>query len=514
MAQIKGDRKNNTLTGGAGNDLLFAYQGNDILKGNEGNDRLNGGLGIDTLSGGAGNDTYFVDNLSDTVIEHSDAGTDTVKASVNWTLSANVENLILTGTSAINGTGNELSNTITGNAAANALEGRAGDDTLKGGDGNDVLYGGSGNDRLDGGQGSDILSDGAGSDTYVVDNTGDTVIEEKFRRYETDTVIASVSFTLGANVENLVLTGSSAINGSGNELTNIITGNAADNTLQGGGGRDQLYGNAGNDTLNGVGARVLSGGTGNDVLRINYFNGESMDGGMGAKDVLEMHSSNQHIDFLTAPIRSIETIKFLGSGNIFKLNAQSLLDMNAYGNTLTLDNAAGDRLLLEDTWANAGIKGGYQVLTRQGATVKINPDTAIISSYTVSDAATAAQVGSFFTSGNEAIVIDFGGNRYPYLSVGAIDLSGFGLEDTLVIAMHDGQIGNYVIPSYHKGSASRAWYQSARTMSDYIRSDLVLWKTGAGTVKLVSNNYLARSGGSIQIIGLPVGLPDSHFVYI
>lgn len=517
MAQVKGDRKNNTLTGGAGNDLLFGYQGNDILKGNDGNDRLNGGLGIDTLSGGAGNDTYFVDNLSDTVIEDSDGGTDTIKASVNWTLRANVENLILTGTSALDGTGNELSNTITGNAAANTLEGRAGDDTLTGGDGNDVLYGGSGNDRLDGGQGSDILSGGLSNDTYVIDNAGDVVIE--YSHSGTDTVKASVSFTLGANIETLVLTGTSAIDGSGNGLADII-GNAEANTLDGGvrGSRStyiRLYGNDGDDTLQN--GNYLSGGKGNDLLKISVLFGSSIDGGMGAKDVLEIDGSNQHIDFSTAPIRGIETIKFLGSGNIFKLNAQSLLDMDAHGNTLTLENAAGDRLLLEDTWVNAGINGGYQVLTRQGATVKINPDTAIIPSYTVSDAATAAQVGNFFTSGNEAIVIDFGGSAYrdTELSNGVIDLSGFGLEDTLVIAIHDGCIGNDGLATrYHKGSASRSRYisQFDDSISDFTKADRVSWKTAANTAKLVSRTLFGT--GNIQLVGLSTGLPDSQFVYI
>jgi Ca2+-binding RTX toxin-like protein len=79
------------------------------------------------------------------VIEAFGAGVDTVRSSVSHTLSANVENLVLTG-SAVSGTGNALNNVVTGNGQANILNGGAGDDVLIGGDGVDRLTGGAGND--------------------------------------------------------------------------------------------------------------------------------------------------------------------------------------------------------------------------------------------------------------------------------------------------------------------------------------------------------------------------------
>ncbi len=113
---------------GTGNTL------NNTITGNSGNNTLNGGAGIDTLIGGLGNDIYVVDTTTDTIIEASDEGTDTVQSSVTYTLAAlaNVENLTLTGTGAINGTGNTLNNTITGNSGNNTLNGGAGTDTLIG----------------------------------------------------------------------------------------------------------------------------------------------------------------------------------------------------------------------------------------------------------------------------------------------------------------------------------------------------------------------------------------------
>ena len=114
-------------------------------------------------------------------------GTDTVQSSISYTLGANVENLLLTGTAAINATGNTLDNVLTGNTGNNVLSGGAGNDTLIGGAGNDTMIGGSGND------------------IYVVDAAGDVVTE--LAAEGTDTVQSSVSYTLGANVENLTLTG-------------------------------------------------------------------------------------------------------------------------------------------------------------------------------------------------------------------------------------------------------------------------------------------------------------------
>ena len=169
--------ENLVLTGvaainGTGNAL------NNILTGNAGNNTLDGGLGADLMAGGLGNDIYVVDNAGDVVSEAAGAGTDTVRSSVTYTLGANVENLMLTGVAAINGTGNALNNILTGNAGNNTAGRRA-------------------RRRPHGGR--------AGNDTYVVDNAGDVVSEAASAG--TDTVQSSVTYTLGDNVENLTLTG-------------------------------------------------------------------------------------------------------------------------------------------------------------------------------------------------------------------------------------------------------------------------------------------------------------------
>jgi Ca2+-binding RTX toxin-like protein len=255
------------LIGGDGNDTLTGNALANRLEGGAGSDALNGGAGADTLLGGIGNDRYIVDNAGDVVTENVGEGTDTVTSSVSYSLSANVENLSLAGTSAINGTGNELNNVLTGNAAANSLTGNEGDDVLHGAAGNDVLDGGTGNDVLDGGAGSDHLSGGDGDDVYFVDVVTDVVTEGAFQGI--DTVNSSVSYALGANVENLVLAGSKALIGTGNTLDNGITGNASANTLVGGDGNDTLSGGLGTDTL--------TGGAGNDVFVFNMALAKNVD---------------------------------------------------------------------------------------------------------------------------------------------------------------------------------------------------------------------------------------------
>ncbi|WP_167240169.1 putative Ig domain-containing protein [Massilia genomosp. 1] len=134
------------LNGAAGNDTLNGMGGNDTLKGFEGNDTLNGGTGDDVMSGGAGDDAYLVDAAGDTVLENAGEGNDQVQSGVSLVLAANVESLVLTGTAAINGTGNALNNVLTGNGGVNTLTGAAGNDTLDGAGGADILAGGTGAD--------------------------------------------------------------------------------------------------------------------------------------------------------------------------------------------------------------------------------------------------------------------------------------------------------------------------------------------------------------------------------
>ena len=231
----------NRITGNDAANRLFSESGADRLIGRDGDDRLDGGRGADRMVGGRGDDVYLVDNAGDAVIEQRGAGTDTVRSTISYTLPGQVERLILDGDRAISGTGNGLANRITGNDAANRLFGENGADRLVGRDGDD---------RLDGGRGADRMVGGRGDDLYVVDNAGDAVIEQ--RGAGTDTVRSTITLTLAAEVEALVLSGDAAIDGTGNDLSNALRGNSAENRLDGGAGDDALRGMLGADTLTGA----------------------------------------------------------------------------------------------------------------------------------------------------------------------------------------------------------------------------------------------------------------------
>lgn len=125
------------------------------------------------------------------------------------------------------------------------ISGSAGADDLTGNGASNTLQGLGGNDTMDGGAGADRLEGGAGNDTYVLAASGDTLVEAAGSGI--DLVNASYSYALGANFENLALTGSGHINATGNGLVNTLTGNSGNNVLNGGAGADTMRGGAGND---------------------------------------------------------------------------------------------------------------------------------------------------------------------------------------------------------------------------------------------------------------------------
>lgn len=296
---LTGTEGDDIIEGTGRRDTLNGLGGNDELNGLAGADLLDGGAGADIMTGGSGNDTYLVDDSGDEVVELADEGNDLVRASIDYALDNNVENLELEN-GAVSGTGNALRNQISGNDADNILSGEGGNDVLVGGagsdtlgggegndtlrggdgedtlqgdggndfligdDGDDILAGGEGNDTLDGGQGADVLTGGAGNDRYSAVSSEDQIVEDAGGGV--DTVEATISYVLSENLENLTLIGS-AQSGDGNAADNTIIGNDAHNLLYGYGGDDTINGGTGHDSIDGGdGNDILDGGEGDDGL--------------------------------------------------------------------------------------------------------------------------------------------------------------------------------------------------------------------------------------------------------
>ena len=305
MAIINGTSGDDTLNGTSSSDQIFGFGGNDTLNGNGGNDQLDGGIGADTMSGGTGSDIYFVDDVGDVVIELSGQGNDEVRTTLAaYALGANVEKLRYTGSSDFTGTGNELNNEIFGAGGNDTLTGGDGWDYLIGLGGNDTLYGGADGDVLDGGTGQDYMEGNNGDDVYIVDDSGDTVVELSGEGI--DHVYSRLSsYTLGADVENLSANSipAASFTGTGNGLDNKIYGAGLADTLSGEGGNDELRGNGGDDSLSGgagadlivgaSGADTMTGGTEADNFRIGYFESGT---GSGADRITDFEQGVDLID--------------------------------------------------------------------------------------------------------------------------------------------------------------------------------------------------------------------------
>jgi VCBS repeat-containing protein len=358
-----GNELNNILVGNTGNNRLYGLAGNDTLTGGIGNDLLDGGAGADTMTGNAGDDTYIVNNASDAVAENADEGIDTVQSTITYTLGANVENLTLTGTASINGTGNALDNVIVGNAGNNVLAGL---------DGNDTLIGNAGNDTLNGGAGADSMAGGAGNDTYIVDNVGDSVTEAL--NAGTDLVQSSITYTLTDNVENLTLIGVDMIDGTGNTLNNVIIGNAAANVINGGAGADTLNAGAGDDTLiGGDGNDALNGDAGNDLLQGDSGN-DTLNGGAGADNMLGGTGNDTYvvdnsgdlvIESLDEGIDLVQSgITYTLTDNVENLTLTGTAALNGTGNAL-------DNVILGNSGVNVltGLEGNDTLNGGAGADI-------------------------------------------------------------------------------------------------------------------------------------------------
>lgn len=410
MATIIGTGGANTLTGGATADTLIGLGGNDILDGGAGDDLLIGGSGNDTYRYGRGYGNDVIDNsggnnkdvdliqltnLTASQIRLTRIGNDLVLSVLASGETLTVKQCFLDADHAIDGivfadgtrwgVKEALANLyylpVTPTEGADIINGNPIDDNLFGLGGNDQLFGNYGNDTLDGGTGNDRMEGGQGNDTYVVDAAGDVVVEAAAAG--DDLVRASISYTLGSNVERLTLTGSGNLDGVGNALDNTLTGNSGNNRLDGAAGNDVLNGGAGNDVLlGGAGNDRLNGDDGNDILDGGAGN-DTLAGGAGDDIYIVDQAGDTVSEGLAAgtdTVRSslnytlganLENLELTGSGNLNGTgnSLDNLLTGNSGNNRL--DGAAGNDVLVgrrgNDTYVYGQNYGNDQIDNSGGA---------------------------------------------------------------------------------------------------------------------------------------------------
>ena len=371
-----------TATGNELGNWLNGNDGNNVLTGEAGDDTLNGWWGADTMLGGTGDDYYQVDGADDVVNEFSGEGNDYIFSSVSYTLGANIEQLGLDGNADLTATGNELDNQLWGNA------------------GNNVLTGEAGNDYLYGGLGADTLLGGTGDDLYWVDSAVDVVTESAEDGY--DLVNSSVSYTLGANVEDLALQGSEDLTATGNELDNKLYGNDGNNVLTG---------EAGNDTLVGVwGADTMLGGTGDD----EYW--------MDSADDVVTESAGEGYD------RVYSFVSYALGANVEDLALQGSEDLTATGNELDnkLYGNDGNNILIGE----AGNDYFYDTSGADTMIGGIGDDTYVVDN--AGDVVTEL-AGEGTDTLQSSLTWTLGANVENLLLTGSAALAGFGntLDNTL-----------------------------------------------------------------------------------
>ena len=494
-------------------NLTLLGSGAISATGNALNNTLDGSKNTagNVLAGGVGNDTYIVDS-GDTVIELAGDGTDTVQTASSFALSGNVENLTLSGTSAINGTGDSSNNQLTGNSGANVLNGGTGADTMIGGAGNDtyvvdeagdivtegnnagtdlvqssisytlgsnlerltligsaainatgntlgnIITGNSGNNTLNGGTaGIDTLLGGAGNDTYVVDRSGLTVTEAVGEG--TDLVQSTLTYTLGTAVENLTLQGSSAINGTGNADANVIIGNSGNNTLNGMDGADTLIGGAGNDTYD-IGA--------GDVVTENP--------GEGTDLVRSTVNHTLAADFENLTLLGSNAINATGNGSVNILignGGANVIDGGAGADDMT-GGSGNDTFVVDNTGdiVRESSNGGTDTIQ---SSVTLATLAANVEHVTLIGSANINAVGS---SGNNTLTGNSGNNV----------LNGNGGTDTFIGGLGD---DTYVVDS-----TTDIVTEAASAGTDTIQTSVVLSSLAAQVENLVLSGTIVTGTGN------------------
>ncbi|OIQ99411.1 bifunctional hemolysin/adenylate cyclase precursor [mine drainage metagenome] len=548
---------NNTVYLGNGNTAVFAGNGDNLLLGGDGTDRMQVGNGNDTLiagsglatmTGGTGNDTFVVNNVND-VVQAQAAGMNTIQSSVDYTASANVQNLTGIGSANITLTGNNLDNVITGNSGNDILVAGSGNDTLVAGSGvatmiggtgnetfvvnnvndvvqaqfsgsnintvltsvnyvapanvqnltgtgtadltltgnnlNNVITANSGNDTLVAGSGVATMIGGAGNDTFVVNNIGDVVIEKPNEGI--DTVMASVSYALSANVENLTGTGNANITLTGNNLNNVITGNS---------GNDILVAGSGNDTLvAGSGVATMIGGTGNDTFVVNNVN-----------DVVEAQSSGSNINTV------LTSLSYVAPANVQNLTGTGTADLTLTGNDLNnviTANSGNDTLVAGSGVATmVGGVGNDTFIVNNSADVVLAQANAGIntvqSSVDFSMGSNAQNVQNLTLTADNVSgtgnalnnnLVALGANDTLIAGSGVATMTGSGLNDTFVV----NNVNDVVIEQPSQGN------NTVLTSVSYVAPANVQNLTGTGTADLTLtgnnlNNVITANSGNDTLI--------------